>query len=125
MDPNRLADLRLVQFPPVRDRVRHWLLRIAKTVTLSLHLSHLMSTWGGRLSEYGCIFFLAFNCPGMLFDVSVHNIARCLAVVLLSSCTGAYIDEMDRLAVVRTALGERISTFLMFSSEGDNPSHDS
>jgi hypothetical protein len=49
------------------------------------------------MSHYSCGFFLAFNHPGTLFYISVYNIVRCLAAVLLSLWIGAYIDEQLRL----------------------------
>jgi Ferroportin1 (FPN1) len=97
MNPKHLADLRFVQSPPVRDRVRHRPSRVAQNVTSSLYLFHLLSTCGGRMSEYSYVFFLAFNHPGTLFYISVYNIAGCLAVLLQSSWIGAYIDEQLRL----------------------------
>ena len=71
-----------------------------------LCVSHFLSTWNSRLFEFGATLFLATIFPGTLLPLSVYALARSLSAIFLSPSVGRYIDNNNRLVVVRLSIGE-------------------
>ena len=70
-----------------------------------LYLSHFLSTWNSRMFEFGAVLFLASIFSGTLLYASVYALTRALAVACLSSWLGSYIDQWNRLTVMRHSIG--------------------
>ena len=70
-----------------------------------LYVSHFFSTWNSRLFEFGATLFLATIFPGTLLPTSVYALARSLSAIFLSPSVGRYIDDNNRLVVVRLSIG--------------------
>ena len=71
-----------------------------------LYVSHFLSTWNSRLFEFGATLFLATIFRGTLLPLSVYALARSLSAIFLSPSVGRYIDNNNRLVVVRLSIGE-------------------
>ncbi|KAK2460103.1 hypothetical protein APHAL10511_007869 [Amanita phalloides] len=69
-----------------------------------LFVSHFFSTWNSRVFEFGATLFLATIFPGTLLPTSVYALARSLFAILLSPSVGNYIDDNNRLGVVRLSI---------------------
>ncbi|KIL71466.1 hypothetical protein M378DRAFT_182891 [Amanita muscaria Koide BX008] len=69
-----------------------------------LYVSHFFSTWNSRLFEFGATLFLATIFPGTLLPTSVYALARSLSAILFSPAVGRYIDNNNRLVVVRLSI---------------------
>lgn len=78
----------------------------AEKVSGRLYVSHFLSTCNSRVFEFGAVLYLATIFPGTLLPMSVYAVARGLSAVFLSSLVGSYVDNADRLRVVRTSIGE-------------------
>lgn len=80
-----------------------------KTINL-LFLSHFLSTWNSRLFEMGSVLFIAAIFPNTLLPMSVYALVRSGAAILLSPTIGCWIDQGNRLNVVRTSIvGQRVA----------------
>lgn len=83
---------------------------IAKKTTNLLFLSHFLSTWNSRLFEMGSVLFVAAIFPKTLLPMSVYALVRSGAAILLSPTIGAWIDQGNRLNVVRVSIvGQRMA----------------
>ena len=83
---------------------------IAKKTTNLLFLSHFLSTWNSRLFEMGSVLFIAATFPKTLLPMSVYALVRSGATILLSPTIGAWIDQGNRLNVVRVSIvGQRMA----------------
>lgn len=71
-----------------------------------LYVSHFLSTWNSRLFEFGATLFLATIFPGTLLPLSIYALARSLSAIFLSPSIGRYIDNNNRIVVVRLSIGE-------------------
>ena len=71
-----------------------------------VYVSHFFSTWNSRIFEFGATLFLATIFPGTLLPTSVYALARSLSAILFSPSVGRYIDNNNRLVVVRLSIGE-------------------
>ncbi|KAK8131513.1 hypothetical protein PG984_007951 [Apiospora sp. TS-2023a] len=82
-------------------------------VTRALYVSHVLSAWNSRLFQFGAVLYLAAIYPGTLLPMSVYAIARGLAAIVFAPAVGHYIDNGDRLQVVRVSIvGERLAVAL-------------
>jgi hypothetical protein len=77
----------------------------AASLTRRLYLSHFLSTWSSRMFEFGAVLFLVSVFPETLLYTSVYALVRSLAVALLSSWLGSWIDKLDRLTTLRRSIG--------------------
>ena len=85
--------------PKANSRIRPW-----------LFCSHLLSTWNSRVFEFGAVLFLAEIFPDTLRPVSAYTLLRAISVICLSPTVGEYIDQGNRLDVVRKSIvGQRVS----------------
>jgi hypothetical protein len=75
----------------------------------NLYLSHFLSTWNSRFFEFGAILFLAGIFPGTLLPASVYALVRTASAIVLAPLIGRFIDNGDRLKVVRTSIGNQPS----------------
>ena len=79
-------------------------------------MSHFLSTWKSRVFEFGAVLYLAAIFPGTLMPMSVYAVSRGLAAVFLFPLLGKYIDDGNRLQVVRLSIGKsRLDLFARFS----------
>ncbi|KAK8120705.1 Ferroporti-1 [Apiospora kogelbergensis] len=79
------------------------------SVARPLYVSHALSAWNSRLFEFGAVLYLAAIFPGTLLPLSIYAIARGLAAILFAPAIGQYIDNGDRLQVVRVSIvGQRL-----------------
>lgn len=76
-------------------------------VARRLYISHALSTWNSRMFEFGAFLFLARVFPGTLLFASIYALARSLAVFLLSSWVGAFMDKSNRLSTIRSSISEQ------------------
>lgn len=79
----------------------------------NLYLSHFLSTWNSRTFEFSAVLFLARIFPATLLPSSVYALVRAAATILLSPSLGDYIDRRERLAVIRTSIGELMTTWIV------------
>lgn len=70
-----------------------------------LYTSHFLSTWNSRVFEFGSVLYLAAIYPGTLLPMSTYAIARSLSAILFAPAVGRYIDQGNRLQVVRLSIG--------------------
>ena len=83
---------------------------ISRQITTRLFISHFLSTWNSRLFEMGSVLFIAAIFPGTLLPMSVYALVRSGAAVILSPAIGSWIDQGDRLNVVRISIvGQRLA----------------
>lgn len=76
----------------------------------SLYISHCISTWNSRGFEFGAVLFLSTIYPGTLLPMSVYALARALAAIVLSPAVGRYIDNSNRLQIIRVSIvGQRLA----------------
>lgn len=75
------------------------------TVSRRLYISHLLSTLNSRVFEFGAVLFIARVFPGTLLPISIYALTRAGSAVSLSAAVGSYIDENERLKVVRLSIG--------------------
>lgn len=92
---------------------------IDSAIASRLCVSHLLSTWNSRLCEFGSVLFLASIYLDTLMPVSIYALFRAVIAILFSPAIGLWIDQGDRLLVVRASIiGERlaiaISCFILF-----------
>jgi iron-regulated transporter 1 len=71
-----------------------------------LYVSHFLSTWNVRGFEFGAVLFLATIFPGTLLPMSVYALVRAASAIVLSPVVGRYIDNGDRLQVIRVSIGK-------------------
>jgi solute carrier family 40 (iron-regulated transporter), member 1 len=83
---------------------------ILRQVTSRLFVSHFLSTWNSRLFEMGAVLFLAAIFPETLLPMSVYALVRNGAAIALCPALGVWIDEGDRLKLVRVSIvGQRLA----------------
>ena len=88
--------------PKPHDRTQLW-----------LFCSHSLSTWNSRVFEFGAVLFLAKIYPDTIRPVSVYTLLRAISAICLSPTVGEYIDQGNRLDVVRKSIvGQRVSVIL-------------
>lgn len=75
-------------------------------INRQLYISHFLSTWNARGFEFGAVLFLATIFPRTLLPMSVYALVRAASAVFLSPMVGRYIDNEDRLQVVRVSIGK-------------------
>ena len=75
-------------------------------ISKRLYISHSFSAWNSRFFEFGATIFLATIFPGSLLPTSVYALTRSLSAILFSPAVGRYIDNNNRLVVVRFSIGE-------------------
>ncbi|KZL64931.1 iron transporter [Colletotrichum incanum] len=78
--------------------------RVVPQITRRLYLSHFLSTWNSRMFEFGAVLYLATIFPGTLLPMSLYALARGLSALLFAPTVGHYIDNNDRLKVVRASI---------------------
>lgn len=78
---------------------------IPTSISYRLFISHFLSTWNSRLFEFGAVLFIAAIFPGTLLWASLYALARGLAAICLAPVVGRYVDQCDRLRVVRVSIG--------------------
>ncbi|KAK2040918.1 iron transporter [Colletotrichum somersetense] len=69
-----------------------------------LYLSHFLSTWNSRMFEFAAVLYLATIFPGTLLPMSLYALTRGLSALLLAPTVGHYIDNNNRLKVVRASI---------------------
>jgi solute carrier family 40 (iron-regulated transporter), member 1 len=79
--------------------------KVPPRVARRLYVSHFLSTWNSRVFEFGAVLYLAKIFPDTLLPMSIYAFARSLSALIFSSAIGRYIDENDRLKVVRSSIG--------------------
>lgn len=85
----------------------------ANTKSKSIFISHFISTWNSRGFEFGAVLFLSTIYPGTLLQISIYALLRALAAIVFSPAVGRYIDQKDRLVVVRNSIiGQRMAVAL-------------
>lgn len=77
---------------------------ISKSITRRLYVSHFLSTWNFRGFEFGSILFLATIYPGTLLPMSIYALVRAASVIILAPAIGRYVDNGDRLKVIRSSI---------------------
>lgn len=78
-----------------------------------LYISHTISAWNSRAFQFGSVLFLASLFPGTLLPVSVYALSSKLPGALFAHRFGHYIDNNERLRVVRNSIvGQRASVIL-------------
>ena len=91
---------------------------ISKDITQKLYMSHFLSTWNFRGFEFGAILFLATIYPGTLLPMSIYALVRAASAIVLAPTIGRYIDNGERLKVIRTSIvwqrGAVIASCLLF-----------
>lgn len=74
-----------------------------------LYTSHTLSTWNSRVFEFAAVLFLADLFPNTLLPMSVYAFVRSASAIALAHPVGSWIDQSNRLSVVRTSIiGQRI-----------------
>ncbi|KAF8634919.1 hypothetical protein AX15_000660 [Amanita polypyramis BW_CC] len=73
-------------------------------ISKQLYVSHFLSAWNSRLFEFGATLFLATIFPGSLLQTSVYALVRSLSAIVFSPAVGRYIDNNNRLVVVRLSI---------------------
>jgi iron-regulated transporter 1 len=71
-----------------------------------IYVSHFLSTWNSRVFEFGAVLYLATIFPGTLLPMSIYALARGFFAIFFAPAVGQYIDNADRLQVVRLSIGE-------------------
>jgi hypothetical protein len=84
-----------------------------------LYCSHFLSTWNSRSFEFGAVLFLASIFPGTLLPLSIYALVRAAAAIVLSPAVGGYIDQGNRLRVIRTSIGKCCSLRINFHHGGN------
>jgi solute carrier family 40 (iron-regulated transporter), member 1 len=83
---------------------------LARSLTLQLYISHILSTWNSRLFEFGAVLFLAAVYPDTLLAVSLYAVARGVIAMILAQTIGNWIDRRGRLIVIRASIvGQRFA----------------
>lgn len=78
-----------------------------------LFCSHFLSTWNSRVFEFGAVLFLAEIYPGTLLPISVYTLIRAASAICFSPAVGGYIDQKNRLNLVRGSIvGQRLAVLL-------------
>ncbi|OHF03987.1 iron transporter [Colletotrichum orchidophilum] len=78
--------------------------RVDPRIARWLYLSHFLSTWNSRMFEFGAVLYLATIFPGTLLPMSLYALARGLSALVFAPTVGQYIDNNDRLKVVRASI---------------------
>ena len=78
--------------------------RSLNTITRKLYVSHFLSTWNFRGFEFGAVLFLATIFPGTLLPLSVYALFRAASAVVFAPAIGRYIDNGQRLKVLRASI---------------------
>ena len=78
-----------------------------------LYVSHFLSTWNSRVFEFGAVLFIARILPGTLLPSSVYALVRAASAICLSPFVGRWVDQVDRLKIVRLSIvGQRLAVVL-------------
>lgn len=78
-----------------------------------LYTSHFLSTWNSRAFQFGSVLLLAARFPNTLFPVSFYALVSVVPGALYASRFGDYIDNNDRLMVVRNSIiGQRFAVIV-------------
>ncbi|CAN6674758.1 hypothetical protein TRVA0_064S00122 [Trichomonascus vanleenenianus] len=77
---------------------------IPSAITRRIYVSHFLSTWNFRGFEFGAVLFLASIFPGTLFPMSCYALIRSASAIFLAPALGRYIDQGNRLTVVRVSI---------------------
>lgn len=75
-----------------------------KSLETQLYVSHSLSAWNSRLFEFGAVLFLASIFPNTLLPMSVYALTRSASAIVSSQPVGAWIDNGNRLNIVRTSI---------------------
>jgi Ferroportin1 (FPN1) len=97
------AENEVFQDPETTETARP---KIASHISRQLYVSHFLSTWNSRVFEFGAILFIAAIFPRTLLPASVYALARSASAIVLSPAVGHYIDNGNRLQVVRFSIGK-------------------
>ncbi|KAK4446081.1 Ferroporti-1 [Podospora aff. communis PSN243] len=77
---------------------------IPPNLPLRLYTSHLLSTWNSRVFEFGAVLFLASIYSDTLLPMSLYALVRSASAVVFARVVGRWIDEGERLGVVRGSI---------------------
>ncbi|KAF4544417.1 Iron-regulated transporter [Lasiodiplodia theobromae] len=102
-------DNTLSQNPPAEDDVAATPpagteVEVPMAVRKRLYVSHFLSTWNSRVFEFGAVLYLASIYPGTLLPMSVYALSRQASAIVLSPVIGRFIDNSNRLKVVRLSI---------------------
>lgn len=78
----------------------------SRPLRTKLYISHALSTWNSRVFEFGAVLFLSTIFPGTLLPASIYALSRAASVIIFSAAVGSYIDNGQRMQVVRVSIGE-------------------
>lgn len=81
-----------------------------------LYISHFLSTWNSRLFEFGAFLFLASIYPSSLLPASIYALARAASAAVLSPWIGSFVDDYNRLWVIRISIGKNMLTSALISA---------
>jgi len=73
-----------------------------------LYTSHFLSTWNSRLFEFAAYLFLARLYPHTLLPASLYALIRAASAAIFSPWLGSYVDNGNRLKVVRLSIGKHL-----------------
>ena len=80
--------------------------RVPAPIARRLYVSHFLSTWNSRVFEFGAVLYLATIYPGTLLVMSLYAFMRGLSAIIFAPAVGQYIDNGNRLQVVRVSIGK-------------------
>jgi len=87
---------------------------VPKGIARRLYVSHFLSTWNTRVFEFGAVLYLATIYPGTLLPMSVYAFTRGISVIIFAPAIGQYIDNFNRLQVVRISIGTQFHPHLLY-----------
>ena len=78
-----------------------------------LYISHFLSTWNSRVFEFGAVLMLAHIFEDTLLPASLYALFRAASAICLSPIIGHFVDQEDRLEVVRRSIiGQRTAVIV-------------
>ncbi|WDK23049.1 iron transporter [Colletotrichum graminicola] len=78
--------------------------RVTPQTARRLYLSHFLSTWNSRMFEFAAVLYLATIFPATLLPMSLYALTRGLSALLFAPTVGHYVDNNNRLEVVRASI---------------------
>ena len=78
------------------------------SASLANHIcvSHFLSIWNSRVFEFGAVLYLTTIFPGTLLPMSIYALTRGLFVILFTPAMGQYINNANRLHIIRLSISK-------------------